>query len=270
MRNNARGPQRRDQPQGNSFAAQRATELIYGRNAVRESLRAKRRKIKRLLVADGVKVDERIVELEALADDAGIEVAYGDRQVLDDMTEGVNHQGVALEVGAYPYVEINEMVGLAAERNEPALVLLLDHLQDPQNLGTLLRTADAVGVHGVIFPDRRAAAVTPSVVNASAGAVEHLLVAQVTNLNQAIEELKTHDIWIVGLEDDERAQEFDQVDLNRALGLVVGAEGSGLARLVRERCDFLMKLPMRGHVASLNAATAGSIALYHMWRSRPH
>ncbi len=270
MRKDARGGQRRDQPGGNQFAAQRATELIYGRNAVRESLRAKRRRIKRLLVADGVKIDERIIELEALADEAGIEVSYGDRQVLDDMTAGVNHQGVALEVGAYPYAELTEMIDLAAARTEPALILLLDHLQDPQNLGTLLRTADVVGVHGVIFPDRRAAAVTPSVVNASAGAVEHLLVTQVTNLNQAIEELKAHNIWIVGLEDDERAQEFDRVDLNRPIGLVVGTEGSGLARLVRERCDFLVKLPMRGHVASLNAATAGSIALYHLWRSRAH
>lgn len=263
-----RTDQRRGQPQGNPYAAARATELLYGRNAVLEALRAKRRKVRRLLIADGLRADERIVELEALADAAKIEVAYGDRRVLDDMTEGVNHQGVALEVGQYPYVELDAMLALANERGEQPLLLLLDHLQDPQNLGTLLRTADVVGVHGVVFPDRRSAAVTPSVVNASAGAVEHLLIAQVTNLVRTMEELKEHNVWIVGLEEDERAVAFDRVDLNMAVALVVGAEGPGLARLVRDRCDRLVMLPMAGHVASLNAATAGSIGLYHLWRAR--
>ena len=245
-----------------------SSELLYGRNAVREALRAGRRRIKRLLVADGIQETAPIVEIERLADAAEIEVAYGDRRVLDDRTGGVNHQGVALETSLYPYAELDDMIELAASRSEPALLLLLDHLQDPQNVGTLLRTADVVGAHGVVLPDRRSAEVTPAVVNASAGAVEHLRIANVTNLPQTLEALKEQGIWIVGLEDDERAQEYDRVDLALPVALVVGAEGPGLGRLVRERCDFLVKLPMAGHVASLNAATAGSIALYHLWRAR--
>jgi 23S rRNA (guanosine2251-2'-O)-methyltransferase len=245
-----------------------AATLLYGRNAVREALRARRRRIRRLLIADGVQQNELIQELERLADEQGVEVAYGDRRVLDDMTEGVNHQGVALEASAYPYASVDDMLALAAERGEQPLLLLLDHLQDPQNIGTLLRTADVVGTHGVVLPDRRAAEITPAVVNASAGAVEHLRIAQVTNLVQTIAVLKEHGVWAVGLEDDERAQPFDRIDLVMPVALVVGAEGPGLARLVRERCDVLIKLPMAGNIASLNAATAGSIALYHLWRAR--
>jgi 23S rRNA (guanosine2251-2'-O)-methyltransferase len=145
---------------------------------------------------------------------------------------------------------------------------MLDHVQDPQNVGTLLRTADVVGAHGVILPDRRAASITPAVVNASAGAVEHLLIAEVANLTQAIEELKEQNVWIGGLEDDPRAVLFDSQRSDLPLALVIGAEGPGLSRLVRDHCDFLLKLPMAGHVASLNAATAGSIALYSLWRRR--
>lgn len=252
--------------------AQKSTtglELLYGRNAVREALRAKRRRFRRLLIADGLEGDERIREAEQLADAANIKVSFGDRRALDDLTDGVNHQGIALEAGPYPYAaDVAEMLALAASRNEPALLLLLDHLQDPQNLGTLLRTADAVGVHGVVFPDRRAVGVTPAVVNASAGAVEHLRIAQVANLSNSIAELKTAGVWIVGLEDDPRAQPFDQAKLDLPVALIVGAEGPGVGRLLRERCDLLIKLPMAGHVASLNAATAGSIALYHLWRAR--
>jgi 23S rRNA (guanosine2251-2'-O)-methyltransferase len=209
-----------------------------------------------------------VSEIEELATSLGLEIAYGDRRDLDDMLDGAHHQGVAIEAGPYPYVELDEMLSLAQERGEQPLLLLLDHLQDPQNIGTLLRTADVVGAHGVVLPDRRSAGITPAVVNASAGAVEHLLIAQVTNLAQIIEELKSQSIWVAGLEEDPRAQPIDQLDLNMPLALVVGAEGPGLARLTRERCDLLVSLPMAGHVASLNAATAGSIALYMLWRTR--
>ncbi|MFO7171050.1 MAG: 23S rRNA (guanosine(2251)-2'-O)-methyltransferase RlmB, partial [Chloroflexota bacterium] len=153
-------------------------------------------------------------------------------------------------------------------RREPALLLLLDHLQDPQNIGTLLRTAEVVGVHGVVIPGRRSAEVTAAVVNASSGATEHLRIAVVTNLAQTIEEIQRAGVWVVGVEDDERAQDYDRADLDIPLALVVGAEGPGLARLTRDRCDFLVRLPMRGRIASLNAAVAGSIVLYHAWRSR--
>lgn len=243
-------------------------EFIYGRNSVRESLRARRRTLRRLLIAEGVREGGPITELLELAQAARVPVEQSERRELDDLTEGANHQGVVLEGGPYRYAELDEMLALARERDELPLLLLLDHVQDPQNVGTLLRTADAVGVHGVILPDRRAAGITPSVVNASSGAVEHLLISQATNLTQTIEELKEHSIWVAGLEDDPRAQLYDSQRSDLPLALVVGAEGPGLSRLVRERCDFLIKLPMAGHVASLNAATAGSIALYSLWRRR--
>ncbi len=244
------------------------TEVLYGRNAVREALRARRRTLRRLLVSRSVQESGIIAEIVRLAEQAGIPVERIERQTLDRQLRDVNHQGVALETGPYPYVELETCLQAAEERREAALLLLLDHLQDPQNVGTLLRTAEAVGCHGIVIPGRRAAEITPAVVNASSGAVEHLRVAMVTNLAQTIEELQRAGIWAVGLEQDEQAQDIDAVDLDLPLGLVIGSEGAGMARLVRERCDFLVRLPIVGQVGSLNAAIAGSIAIYHAWRQR--
>jgi 23S rRNA (guanosine2251-2'-O)-methyltransferase len=173
-----------------------------------------------------------------------------------------------VETEPYPYVDLGHIISFAVDQNEPLLLLVLDLLQDPQNVGSLLRTAEAVGVHGVIIPRRRAVAITPAVVSASAGAVEYLLVAQVTNLARTLDELKRHDVWVAGLEADAGAALCDQADLRGPLALVVGSEGSGLRRLVREKCDFLVRLPMYGRVASLNAAVAGSVALYEVERQR--
>lgn len=244
------------------------TDVLYGRNAVRETLRARRRELRRLRVSSGVQETGVIAEIIKLAGQAGVPLERVERQVLDKQLRDVNHQGVALEAGAYPYVELEACLALAAERKEAALLLLLDHLQDPQNVGTLLRTAEAVGVHGVALPGRRAAEITPAVVNASSGATEHLHIALIGNLAQTIAELQRHGVWVVGLENDQTARDFDTVDLDMPLALVVGAEGVGLARLVRERCDFLVRLPIIGHIGSLNAAVAGSIALYVAWRQR--
>jgi 23S rRNA (guanosine2251-2'-O)-methyltransferase len=243
-------------------------EALYGRNAVREALRAQRRRHKRLVVSDGVQEIGIIAEIVKLAQQATIAVERVPRQNLDRELRDANHQGVMLETGDYPYVDLEECLALAVQRNQPALLLLLDHLQDPQNIGTLLRTAEIVGAHGIVIPERRAADITPAVVNASSGATEHLRIAQVGNLAQTCVELQREGVWVVGLEDDESAQVFDESDLNLPLALVIGAEGSGLARLVRERCDFLIRLPMAGQINSLNAAVAGSIALYHAWRQR--
>jgi len=171
-------------------------------------------------------------------------------------------------VGAYPYTDLNNILGLARKRSEQPFLLLLDCWQDPQNLGSLLRTAEVVGVHGVIIPRHRAAEITPAVSSASAGAVEHLQVAQVTNLVRTMEELKEKGIWVVGLEHVPEAQDYREANLNMPLALVVGSEGHGLGRLVRERCDFWIRLPMRGKVNSLNVSVAGSIALYEAWRQR--
>jgi 23S rRNA (guanosine2251-2'-O)-methyltransferase len=244
------------------------TDLLYGRNAVREALRAQRRALQRLLVSSGAQEAGTLGEVVKQAERVGVPVERVDRHDLDRRLREANHQGVALECGEYPYVELEECLTLADERGEPALLLMLDHLQDPQNVGTLLRTAEVVGAHGVVIPGRRAAEITPAVVNASSGATEHLRIAVVANLAQAIAEAQKAGVWVVGVENDERAQDYDRVDLDLPLALVVGAEGPGLARLTRERCDFLIRLPMAGQIASLNAAVAGSIALYHAWRSR--
>ena len=242
-------------------------ELLYGRNAVRECLRAGRRTVYKVLLAEGVKESGTVADILNTARGRGIVPQRVERRQLDGLGD-VNHQGVAAEVEPYPYSDPEEMLKVAKERGESPLLLLLDCLQDPQNLGTLLRTAEAVGVHGVIIPKRRAVAVTPAVVNASAGAVEHLLVARVTNVVQAMDRLKTAGVWVVGLEDVPEAQLYHRADLNMPLALVVGSEGGGMRRLVRERCDFLIRLPMRGRIGSLNASVAGSIALYEIWRQR--
>jgi 23S rRNA (guanosine2251-2'-O)-methyltransferase len=243
-------------------------ELLYGRNAVREALRARRRQLHRLTVSSGVQETGVVAEIVKLAEAADVPVQRVERQALDKQLRDANHQGVALEVGPYPYVELEDCLAYAAERGQPPLLLLLDHLQDPQNVGTLLRTAEVVGAHGVALPGRRAVEITPAVVNASSGATEHLRIVLIGNIAQTIAELQKEGVWVVGLEDDEAAQELDRADLNMPLALVVGAEGPGLARLVRERCDFLVRLPMAGQIASLNASVAGSIALYSAWRQR--
>jgi len=242
-------------------------ELLYGRNAVRECLRAGRRKVYKVLLAEGVRESGVVAEILDAARAHGVALQWVERQRLDSLGE-TNHQGVVAEVEEYPYSDLEPMLKMAKDQGELPLLLLLDCLQDPQNFGALLRTAEAVGVHGVIIPKRRAVAVTPAVVNASAGAVEHLLVARVANLVQVMERLKAANIWVVGLEDVPEAQLYHQVDLNMPLALVVGSEGEGMRRLVRERCDFLIRLPMRGRIGSLNASVAGSIALYEIWRQR--
>ncbi len=243
-------------------------DLLYGRNAVREALRARRRQLRRLLISAGAQEVGTLGDIIKFAEKAALPIERVERQVLDRQLRDANHQGVALETSGYPYVEIADCLALAEQRRESPLLLLLDHLQDPQNIGTLLRTAEVVGVHGVVLPGRRAADITPAVVNASSGATEHLSIVLVTNLAQTIVDIQHKGVWVVGVENDARAQDFDRADLNVPLALVVGAEGAGLARLVRERCDFLVRLPMHGQIASLNAAVAGSIVLYHAWRQR--
>jgi 23S rRNA (guanosine2251-2'-O)-methyltransferase len=242
-------------------------ETLYGRNGVCESLRAGRRKPYKLMLAEGVRQTNVINQILRLAEQAGVPVTRTDRRNLDRIGD-VHHQGVALEVSDYPYSSLDEILALAQSRNEAPLLLLLDLLQDPQNVGSLLRTAEAIGVHGVVIQRRRAVGVTPAVVHASAGAVEHLLVAQVKNLVDAIGRLKARDVWVAGLESLPGAQLYCEADLNGSLAVVVGSEGEGLRRLVRERCDFLLRLPMRGQINSLNASVAGSVVLYEVLRQR--
>jgi 23S rRNA (guanosine2251-2'-O)-methyltransferase len=243
-------------------------EILYGRQPVRETLRAGRRQVFKLLQAQGIKPAGIVRQILTLAEQANIPVQAVDRRELDKLGGEVNHQGLAAEVSGYPYMDLAALLDITQQASEPPFLLLLDHIQDPQNLGSLLRTAEAAGVHGVVLPSRRAAGVTPAAVRASAGAAEHVRVALVANLVQAMDRLKTEGIWLAGLEALPDAQLYTQIDLSGPLGLVVGSEGQGLTRLVQQTCDFLLKLPMLGTVESLNAGVAGAIALYEVRRQR--
>jgi len=242
-------------------------EILFRRNAVHECLRAGRRKFHRLVIAE----DGDLAALQDILAEARrrqLPLERTTKKELNLATHGEPHQNILLEVGPYPYVDLTEIMDCAAERSELPFILLLDLVQDPRNVGALLRTAEAAGVHGIVIQERRGCEITPTVVTTSAGATEHLRVAQVTNLVEAIRWLKQHEVWVAGLALTPEAQSLDAVDLHRPLGLVIGNEGDGLRRLVRERCDFLLKLPMFGHVQSLNAAVAGSIALYAARQAR--
>jgi 23S rRNA (guanosine2251-2'-O)-methyltransferase len=240
-------------------------ETLYSRNAVYETLRAGRRQFFSLEIAEGAQEKGRLSEILRITKERKIPVKRVPRGRLDRIH--ANHQGVALEASGYPYADLTDMFELAEERSEPLFVLLLDTLNDPQNFGTLLRTAEVVGVHGVVIPLARTVGVTPAVVNASSGASEHLLVAQ-ANLHQAIDALKGSGAWVIGLESSEQAQGVDEVRLDGAIGLVVGSEGAGMRQLTAKSCDILIKLPMVGQIESLNAAVAGSVALYLAYLAR--
>jgi 23S rRNA (guanosine2251-2'-O)-methyltransferase len=238
-------------------------DLLYGRNSVLEALRA-RRVIRRVLIADGAHGLEGLV-----AEARGTRVRYEivDRRELDRRA-GDHHQGVVAEADPFQYSHSDDLLADAEQRGEPPLLLALDSLQDPQNFGTLLRTAQAVGAHGVLVPEHRAVGVTPAVSNASAGAVEHLRVARVTNLARTLGQLKARGVWVYGLTVDANTP-YWEADLSGPAALVVGSEGSGLGRLVRETCDMLVSIPMApGAIQSLNASVAASLVLYDAFRQR--
>lgn len=236
-------------------------EWIIGRNPVMEVLVTKRREVFRLLLATNVEEKGRVAEMVLMARARKIPVERVARDKLASM--GENPQGVALEVSRYPYVDISDITTLAERKQEDLFLLMLDLLQNPQNLGTLLRTAEAAGVHGVLIPPHRAAEVTPAVVSASAGATEHLLIAQ-GNLVQVCKELKKENVWVIGLEGGEGSKRIQDVPLKGPVVIIVGNEGEGMRPLVKETCDFLLSLPMLGNIESLNAAVAGSIVLYQV------
>jgi 23S rRNA (guanosine2251-2'-O)-methyltransferase len=240
-------------------------EWIYGLNPVYEVLRAGRRHTFRLLIAQGTQGKDRLADIQKYCQKNDLPVAYQPRAKLDEIQS--HHQGVLLEASGYPYRTLHDMFELADQQDQPPLFLILDTLQDPQNLGTLLRTAEAVGVQGVLLPLRRTATVTPAVVSASSGASEHLLITQ-TNLAQGMRTLREHDVWVIGLDSGSDSQLLEDIDLGAPLALVVGSEGEGMRKLVRKSCDLMGHLPMRGRIESLNAATAGSIALYLAWGAR--
>lgn len=243
-------------------------EFLYGHWAIMEALRAGRRTMEQLLLTETVEEKGLVAEILTTAQERGVKVRRVPRRIIDDLAQGANHQNMALRTSDYPYVEVEDVLELSRTRGEKPFILLLDLLKDPQNVGVLMRVADAVGIHGVIIQDRRGVSVTPAVVNAASGAVEHLQIVRVTNLVQTMRDLKTSDVWMVGLDIGPNVPPLDKTDLNMPIGIVLGSEGEGMRRLVRDTCDLLLSLPMRGMIASLNVATVGSVALYAAWQAR--
>jgi len=236
-------------------------EILYGRNAVREALRG-HRQIGRVIISHGVVLDDRLEEIVQLAAGRGIGVDRRSRIAIDERVGPVNHQGVLAEAGRYRYADS------AAIADRPGVVIALDHLKDPQNVGTLLRAGLALFAAGALIPSDRAAEITPAVVNASAGATEHLAIAQVTNLVRELARMKEAGRWVVGLDTGDDAVNIVATPLPQPAVLVIGAEGKGIGRLVRERCDLIVTIPISATIDSLNAATAGSIALFELERQR--
>ncbi len=243
-------------------------EWLYGRNPVEESLAADRRTpCEIVLPAETPHEDDQIARIRDDARRRRLVVRTMTREQLDRLTRFGHHQGVALKTTGFPYVGFDEILR-AVESDENALVVVLDHLEDPQNVGAILRTACAVGATGVILPEDRACGVTPAVVRASAGGAEHLRVAHVVNIVRACEALKKAGAWLTGLDFGDGAKRYDQVDFKGRVALAVGAEGAGLSRLLRTTCDFVAALPMPGGFESLNASVAAGVAMYEVLRQR--
>ena len=238
---------------------------VYGRHPVIEALRAGH--AARVYVAREARDAPVLRELHEAARDAGVPVQAVPRADLDRMLANRNHQGVAAAYHQHDYATLDDIQAVAERAGEPGLVLALDGVQDPGNVGSLLRSAEGAGVHGVVLPRHRAAGVTPTVVRASAGAAEHLAIAQEANLTRTLEWFKRVGYWTVGLSEDATTP-YDEIDATRPLVVVVGGEGKGLGRLVGEACDYRVRLPMRGRVESLNAAVSGAILLYEIRRQR--
>ncbi len=238
-------------------------DLTWGRNPVLEALNGPR-SLNRVLIARGS--HGRVREIAELARSRGVPVQFVERQVLDKICGGAKHQGVVAYLSPKRYASLEEVLRIASERQEPPLLLMLAGWEDPQNFGSILRSAEAAGAHGVIIPERRAVPLTGAVAKASAGALEYIPVSRVKNLSQALRELKDAGLWVVGADPDGDVRYFE-ADLTLPLVLVVGGEGKGLGHLAKN-CDFLVRLPMRGRVGSLNAAVAGAIILYEALRQR--
>ncbi|MDQ0999905.1 23S rRNA (guanosine2251-2'-O)-methyltransferase [Neobacillus niacini] len=239
-------------------------DYIIGKNPVMEALRAER-DINKILIAESSQRGQ-MQPLIQLAKEANVIVQFVPKKKIDQISDE-NHQGVLAYVAAYQYAEMDDLFAAAEKKNEPPFFLLLDEIEDPHNLGSIMRTADAVGAHGIIIPKRRAVGLTATVAKASTGAIEHIPVVRVTNMARTIDELKERGIWIAGT-DASGKQDYREFDGTLPLGLVIGSEGKGMGRLVRDKCDFLINLPMAGKVTSLNASVAAALLMYEVYRRR--
>ena len=240
-------------------------DVIEGRNAVIEALRAGRN-IDKIYIAKG-EVDKTLGHIASKAREAGIVVVEADRRKLDGMSITGAHQGVVALAAVREYVSVQDILAIAAERGEAPFVIACDEISDPHNLGAILRTAECVGAHGVLIPKRRSAGLTTTVDKASAGAAEHMAVARVANMASALRELKDAGLWIYGTAAD-GASPLWKTDFSGPVCLVIGSEGDGMSRIVAEQCDFLVSIPMKGRVSSLNASASAAIVMYEILRGR--
>lgn len=240
-------------------------ELIVGKHPVLEALRSGR-EINKIWIAEGAQKG-LTQPITAEAKKHGIVVQFVDKRKLDQMAPGVAHQGIVAQAAAYAYVDVEELLDIAKRRNETPFLLILDEIEDPHNLGSILRTAECTGVHGVIIPKRRSAGLTATVMKTSAGAAEHVAVARVTNLAQTIERLKENGVWVAGA-DVAASQDVYKMKFDMPLAVVIGNESKGMGRLIKEKCDFLVKLPMLGRLNSLNASVAAGVLMYEVVRQR--
>ncbi|WP_166246027.1 23S rRNA (guanosine(2251)-2'-O)-methyltransferase RlmB [Paenibacillus turpanensis] len=243
-------------------------EFVAGKHPVMEALRSGR-SVNKIWVADqgGGGKPGGATPIIAEAKKLGVLVQFVDKRKLDSLVPGVQHQGVVAQVAPYAYAELDQIVAAARAEGQTPFLLILDEIEDPHNLGSILRTADCTGVHGVIIPKRRSVGVTVTVSKISAGAAAYVPVAKVTNIAQTIEELKEQGFWVAGT-DVTAKQSVHQADFTMPLALVIGNEHKGVSRLVRDKCDFLVKLPMVGHVDSLNASVAAGVLMYEVLRQR--
>lgn len=241
------------------------SEWLAGKNPVTEALKAER-PIEKLLIAEGVK-PASVASITRMAKERGLVVQRVKRQKLDQLTGGAAHQGIVAIVSAHRYRELPEVMMRAQQQNEVPFLVVLDEIEDPHNLGSILRTADAAGVHGVIIPKRRSVGLTATVAKTSAGAVEYVPVVRVTNLARTLKELQKEGFWVTGAEASAE-QSYTEVDFTVPTVLVIGSEGKGISRLVRENCDYLVHLPMKGEVNSLNASVAAALLMYEVLRKR--
>ena len=257
-RNSRRDFERREQPEENEGQ-------IEGRNALTEALRSGRT-IDKVFIAAG-DTDRALQHLAAQAKEAGAVVVPVDRRKLDMMSTSHSHQGIIAQAAAREYATVDEILDSARERGEEPLIVICDELSDPHNLGAILRSAECAGAHGVIIPKRRSVGLTATVAKASAGAVEYMKVARVTNITATIEELKQKGVWIFGTAAEGSIPMYE-ADLTGRTAIVIGSEGDGMSRLVRQSCDVTVHIPMRGSISSLNASAAASILLYEAVRQR--
>lgn len=241
------------------------SDIIFGRNSVIEALKAGR-SINKIILLEGAN-DSSIKKILTLAGKARIVKEYVSRQKLDKICGGKNHQGVIAMAAAVQYSTLEEILRLADEKNQPPFIILLDELEDPHNFGAILRTADAVGVHGVIIPKRRNVQLNATVAKTSAGAVEYVKVAQITNVAETLKKLRELNLKIVG-SDMDAEKNFSDADLTGGIVLIIGNEGRGMRRLTKENCDLLVKIPMIGKINSLNASVAGAVLMYEIFRQR--